>query len=135
MRVVGNSGDSGPQTPFLIRIKEPVGRLVVGLLRIFKRISNRGSEAAMTKFGHYDTHALLVDRMADTLGADLTEATQRGEGPTEAESRDRVYRCLSCTSPDLCVKFLDAHAEMETSARQAPGYCRNKADLERLALR
>ena len=89
----------------------------------------------MTKFGQYDTHALLVDRMADTLGADLTEATQRGEGQTEDESRDRVYRCLSCTSPDLCVKFLDAHAEMETTARQAPSYCRNKAELERLAAR
>ena len=87
----------------------------------------------MTRFGKYDTHAELVDRMAETLGLDLAEQAQRGCAPTEGEERERVYRCLSCTQPELCVRFLDDHAEAGTVARQAPGYCRNKVELERLA--
>ncbi|AJE48401.1 DUF6455 family protein [Celeribacter indicus] len=87
----------------------------------------------MTKFGTFDTHAGLVERMASALGADLEEARQRGDGPTEEEARARVYRCISCTEPELCVKFLDAMRETGVPARAAPPYCRNKTDLERLA--
>ncbi|SFJ94334.1 DUF6455 family protein [Celeribacter neptunius] len=87
----------------------------------------------MTKFGDYDTHADLVDRMSETLGLDLAEMVQRGEGPSEEESRRRVYRCLGCTDPEACVHFLDDHLGAGTKAEVAPAYCRNKLTLERLA--
>ncbi|NVK45500.1 MAG: hypothetical protein HWE33_04275 [Rhodobacteraceae bacterium] len=87
----------------------------------------------MTKFGTFETHARLVARMAGALGVDLEERAQRGEEASEVEARNRVYRCLSCTAPDMCVKFLDAQAELDTPAIAAPRYCRNKAELERLA--
>lgn len=83
----------------------------------------------MAKFGSYDTHARLVTRMADALGVDLDEEIQRGRAAPEDE-RGRIYRCLSCTEPDLCAKFLEATT---TPARRAPRYCRNKDELERLA--
>ncbi|GAA3864360.1 DUF6455 family protein [Celeribacter arenosi] len=77
----------------------------------------------------YDAHALKVDRMAGTLGVDLSEEMQRGN-LSEEDLRDRVHRCLSCTEPDLCTKFLDTHTD---GAARAPGYCRNKDSLEKLA--
>lgn len=85
------------------------------------------------KFGDYDTHANLVDRMSETLGLDLAEMAQRGVGPSEEESKLRVHRCLGCTDPEQCVGFLDAHAETGNIADAAPAYCRNKQTLERLA--
>lgn len=78
----------------------------------------------------FDTHAELVSSMAETVGVDLIEEIQRGNVAPE-EARDRVYRCLSCTSPDLCRKFLDTHAE--TGAKHPPQYCRNRDELERMA--
>ncbi|MBW6418406.1 DUF6455 family protein [Celeribacter sp. PS-C1] len=87
----------------------------------------------MTKFGTFETHARLVERMAGALGVDLEERAQRGVEVSEVEATDRVYRCLSCTAPDMCVKFLDAQAEMGAPALSATRYCRNKAELERLA--
>ncbi len=87
----------------------------------------------MKRFGTFDTHARLVERMTTTLGVDLEERAQRGDGPSEDESREHVYRCLSCTEPELCSRFLDLHQELGVTAAEAPPYCRNKADLERLA--
>lgn len=87
----------------------------------------------MTKFGTFETHARLVERMAGALGVDLEERAQRGEEASEVEASDRVYRCLSCTAPDMCVKFLEAQAELTVPAVAAPRYCRNKSELERLA--
>ena len=74
-------------------------------------------------------HAALVGRMADTLGVDLTEEMQRGSFSPEA-LRASVLNCTGCDNPDGCEAWLDAHGD---GADRTPGFCRNKAQLEKLA--
>ncbi|WP_417271009.1 DUF6455 family protein [Celeribacter sp.] len=75
-------------------------------------------------------HSMLLSEMAETLGVDLAGAVRRGDiAPLDLVNR--VYRCQSCSSPDICSKFIAAHKQ--TGARLAPCYCRNKEALEQMA--
>ena len=73
-------------------------------------------------------HAGLFDRMAQSLGVDLEEAAFRGELRTDVVA-DAVLRCAGCTNPEHCAEWLDQHPD---GAATTPGYCRNRAELERL---
>lgn len=75
-------------------------------------------------------HDALMGRMAQTLGADLDEAELRGVLPPEMR-QDMLMACTGCSDPAGCKRWLDEH----DSARSAPGYCRNGALLQDLALR
>jgi hypothetical protein len=77
-----------------------------------------------------DAHAELMRRMAGTLGLDLTEAVLAGE-LAAPDLRGLVLNCMACREAGACTEFLDSHAE--TGADAAPGYCRNRATLDRLA--
>jgi len=74
-------------------------------------------------------HAALVNRMAETLGLDLTQATR--EGRLSAETwRDAVMSCTGCAEPDHCTGWLaERH---ETGAEAPPDYCQNAALMTRL---
>ncbi|WP_417253977.1 DUF6455 family protein [Celeribacter sp.] len=87
----------------------------------------------MMKFGTYETHARLVERMADAMGVDLTERAQRVEDLSETEARNRVHRCQGCTAPETCVTFLDGLAQAGDKAPSAPDFCRNGDELARVA--
>lgn len=78
----------------------------------------------------FKAHSALLTRMADTLGVDLVAALSHGTVEPR-EMTGHVYRCLSCSSPDTCRTFINAHTD--TGAKSAPCYCRNKQTLERMA--
>ncbi|MFV2053547.1 DUF6455 family protein [Aliiroseovarius sp. YM-037] len=82
----------------------------------------------MNMFTKFSRHAELVGRMSDVLGVDLGDKAMRGEMPPE-ELRSTVMRCMGCDNPGGCHDWLETHAD---GSAQTPGYCRNKAVLERL---
>lgn len=74
-------------------------------------------------------HAALVNRMAETLGLDLSRATR--EGRLSAETwRDAVMSCTSCADPGNCTLWLAEHHD--TGAEAPPDYCRNTDLMGRL---
>jgi GTP cyclohydrolase III len=75
-------------------------------------------------------HAALMNRMAETLGVDLTQAIADGRMPAEAW-REAVVRCTGCSDPEGCQHWLADHAADETPP-EAPGYCRNRALMQSL---
>lgn len=73
-------------------------------------------------------HAALMNRMADTLGADLDLAELRGVLP--AERRDAMLSaCTGCADPTGCARWLGQQERAEV----APDYCRNGDILRALA--
>ena len=82
----------------------------------------------MFGFEKFDRHAELVDRMADTLGVDLTEAVQRGDLPPD-DLRRSVFNCLGCKEVGACEHWLE---ENSAGSDVTPGYCRNDAMLRML---
>ena len=82
----------------------------------------------MTDLPGLNRHAGLFDRMAGALGIDLEEEALRGRLAFD-EIADAVLRCAGCPSPDHCEHGLDA----ATPRDRTPGYCRNRALMERLA--
>jgi len=74
----------------------------------------------------YDEHAELVEKMAETLGVDLTEEMMAGRWTPE-DMQSTVSRCLGCTDPSQCKGWLQDNA---AGADETPGYCRNKDLLE-----
>lgn len=90
-------------------------------------------------------HAALMNRMAETLGVDLSAAIAEGRLPAEAW-REAVVRCTGCSDPEGCQHWLAEHAEPEaqtgaqtgtqtgTRTEVAPGYCRNKDLMQSLRL-
>ena len=76
-------------------------------------------------------HAALMNRMAETLGVDLTRAIADGRLPAEAW-REAVVRCTGCSDPEGCQHWLGDHADQMVD--DAPDYCRNKALMESLRL-
>lgn len=50
-------------------------------------------------------HAALMNRMAETMGVDLTAAIAQGALSGEGW-RDAVERCAGCAAPDKCTAFL-----------------------------
>ena len=77
-------------------------------------------------------HAALMDRMATTLGVDLEEAVLDSRLPFDTIA-DAVLRCRDCSRPEACETWLETAPEAEGQAGVAPGYCRNKSLLDRLA--
>ena len=75
----------------------------------------------MNIFKRLDHHADLVNRMADTVGADLEESLLRGELSGQT-LRSAVMRCTKCEGGAECPDWLEAHRD---GAAQAPAYCRN----------
>lgn len=73
-------------------------------------------------------HAELLDRMAQRLSVDLEEAVLRGEMRPDSIA-DAVLRCADCPNPDHCAAMLTQPA---VGPARAPGYCRNRRELERL---
>ncbi len=76
-----------------------------------------------------DRHANLVNRMADTVGADMGDALLDGRVRAQ-ELRSAVLRCTRCDHVEKCVPWLGAHAE--SGARSAPEYCSNRRLLSRV---
>ena len=75
-----------------------------------------------------DRHDRLMTRMAETLGADLEDAEARGQLPPEMRE-DMLLACTGCADPSACGHWLDTHDHAEA----APGYCRNRDILHKLA--
>jgi hypothetical protein len=76
----------------------------------------------MNLFQKLDRHADLVNRMADTVGADLGDAILTG-ALTGQGLRSAVLNCCNCEGGGECPDWLDAHAQ---GAAVAPDYCRNR---------
>jgi hypothetical protein len=83
----------------------------------------------MLWMNRFDKHADLVNRMAETLGVDLTEEMLRGHLPPQ-DLRTTVLNCISCSEDGACSGWLEEHAG---GSDVTPPYCRNKARLEGLA--
>lgn len=83
----------------------------------------------MTDVPTLKRHAELLDRMAAALGIDLEEAVLRGRVDFD-EIADSVLRCVGCSAPGHCARGLSAEAVRDS----APGYCRNRALLDRLSV-
>jgi hypothetical protein len=77
----------------------------------------------------FDKHSGLVNRMAETLGVDLTEEMLRGTLPPQ-DLRATVLNCMGCREAGACESWLQAHPE---GADAAPSYCRNRERLAALA--
>ena len=78
-----------------------------------------------------DRHSGLMQRMAETRGADLGEALLDGQ-VTAAELRGAVLRCMLCEEPDDCEARL-AEALESGAHIEVPEYCRNRALMVRIA--
>lgn len=76
-------------------------------------------------------HSALMNRMAETLGVDLTAAIAEGRLPAEGW-REAVVRCTGCSDPEACQHWLSQHAADEQAPDGAPGYCRNRDLLDSL---
>jgi hypothetical protein len=83
----------------------------------------------MRAMDRYDMHAGLVARMAETLGADLEDAAQRGDLPEGLGAL--VLSCMGCREAGACAGWLKENA---AGAETAPGYCRNGERLQALAV-
>lgn len=75
-------------------------------------------------------HAMLVNRMAETLGLDLTRALDEGRLSSETW-RDAVIACTGCEKPCDCLSWLNRAAAEPVA--HAPDYCRNDALFTELA--
>ncbi|MDF2141580.1 DUF6455 family protein [Paenirhodobacter sp. CAU 1674] len=75
-------------------------------------------------------HAALMNRMAEVLGVDLTEAMAKGQLSGEGW-REAVVRCTSCDDPTACQHWLAGH-DGDEGAAEAPDYCNNRLMMARL---
>lgn len=82
----------------------------------------------MNLFQKLDRHADLVNRMADTVGADMGQALLEGR-LTGQELRGMVLNCCACEGAGDCPDWLADH---KAGAEAAPGYCRNRDTLAEL---
>lgn len=75
-------------------------------------------------------HAALLDRMAESLGLDLTDVMAKGALSGE-DWRDAVLRCACCDEPDACLYWLHGRDGAPVS-ESAPEICRNAALFDEL---
>lgn len=82
----------------------------------------------MNIFEKLDRHTALVNRMAETVGADLGESLLAGRlsGPA---LRGMVLTCCCCKGAEVCPGWMAEHA---TGAEAAPAYCLNRDSLAAL---
>lgn len=84
-----------------------------------------------------NTHAQLMNRMAQVLGVDLTEAMAQRLLSGE-DWRNAVVRCAGCAAPGACLHWLskqdapEDHAGAAT-AEAAPEFCNNRLMMAHLA--
>ncbi len=76
-----------------------------------------------------DRHANLVNRMADTVGADMGQALLDGR-VTPQDLRGAVLRCARCEHVGKCVSWLGRHDA--TGADATPAYCSNRRLMARV---
>ena len=79
-------------------------------------------------------HAALMNRMAETLGVDLTEAMAKGRLSSEGW-REAVVRCAGCDDPSACLHWLSEQPAPEDQAGavdEAPHYCNTELMMARL---
>lgn len=79
-------------------------------------------------------HAAMMNRMAETLGVDLTEALKHGQFTSEGW-RDAVESCACCEDPAACLHWLADHdpdADLTQQTDSAPDYCNNRQLMARL---
>ena len=76
-----------------------------------------------------DRHANLVNRMADTVGADMGAALLEGRVTAE-DLRGAVLRCTRCAHVETCVGWLGRNEAAGADA--TPEYCRNRQLMARV---
>ncbi|WP_323786236.1 DUF6455 family protein [Thalassovita sp.] len=79
-------------------------------------------------FKNISRHAAVMNRMAETVGANFASRIQ-ADPEFAFQYRGAVMRCSSCKHDGDCSVWMDHHAR----ASQAPRYCRNKDLLEALS--
>jgi hypothetical protein len=85
-------------------------------------------EVSMGFLQKLDRHADLMNQMADTVNASMSDALAH-DALTAQELRNAVMACMGCEGSEACPDWLAAHTE---GAEEAPGYCRNRGLFERL---
>ena len=83
----------------------------------------------MFSLSKIDRHAELMNRMADTVGADFSRAIVSGAMSGE-QYRQAILSCTNCSHPEECASWLEANPG---GAEQTPEYCRNAGLFDRLA--
>lgn len=83
----------------------------------------------MSFFDRMDLHANLINRMAHAVGTDLGEAVEAGQ-LAAPDLRGLVLSCMACGNAKGCAQFLN---QAPDGSHQAPGFCRNRETLHRLA--
>ena len=74
-------------------------------------------------------HAGLVNRMAETVGVDLSHSLAAGHLSGE-DWHGMFMRCTQCADPVACQGWLATHQGETVVA--APAWCRNEAQMRRL---
>lgn len=82
---------------------------------------------AIEKHG-FAHHAALVERMAGTLGVDLSRAIEGGDISFDGVD-DAVHSCMGCPDPEGCAIWLGDHTE---GANAAPEICQNRVLFKQL---
>ncbi len=75
-----------------------------------------------------DRHSGLMNRMAETVHADLTDAMSHDK-LNAYELRNAVLACMGCENPTDCEHWLQDH---KAGAEDTPDYCRNRDMMLRL---
>ena len=73
-------------------------------------------------------HAGFMERMAETVGADLGDAIA-DHRLSAADNCTAAIRCTTCDASEECSHWMDSHAHAEGP----PAYCRNNDILEQLS--
>ena len=73
-------------------------------------------------------HAGFMERMAETVGADLGDAIA-DHRLSAADDFTAVIPCTTCDASEECSHWMDSHAHAEGP----PAYCRNNDLLEQLS--
>ncbi|MBW0156689.1 DUF6455 family protein [Sedimentimonas flavescens] len=86
--------------------------------------------------GTLNRHAALMNRMAEVMGVDLTDAMAKSV-LSGTEWRDAVVRCTGCSDPEGCLHWLSQQDAPEdhdgaATAGAAPGFCNNRLLMGRL---
>ena len=74
-------------------------------------------------------HAAMMDRMARTLGIDLTDEMAR-DRLSGTDWREALMRCTGCPEPAECLQWLamqeEAQGNGQPRATATPDYCMNR---------
>lgn len=88
----------------------------------------------MTMLKKIDHHSALMQRMADTVDADLGDALISGHLSGDG-LRSAVLRCTRCEASDFCETWLEVNEtrkEATGTVPMAPDFCLNQDLMDRL---